>query len=265
MNGWMAQIESNRWFQDQLRGLVNIFSYEARGSGKSPKHGRLDPVQNAIDAEILISQAFEEYDRLAESHGKTPGNKSLQGNCLGTMGLAALFAGRFPLSRKVDSVILISPVSKFDLPWKIKFSFFVPPAFGGFLRRFVAPTIIRKIAAKEESEKSRQEALRRLYQMDLNAASRQAREIFWKANVSGFWKYINVPALILVSRDDPMVKIEQSAEVFHELPYPIWMELRAPDHLILEDNIDLIREELPKYLNDPWGYYEKHKNNYPDL
>ena len=175
INGWMAYIESNQWFQDELKGKVNIFSYEARGTGKSPKNGRLDPVQYAIDADRIIGEAFDEYDRLAREKGVQPGKKIIQANCMGTLPLAALFAAKLPLSQRIDGVILLSPVSTFNLPWKIKFSFFVPPLLGKVLRRYVAPIVVRKIAPKEESERSRNESLKRLNGIDLNVASKQER------------------------------------------------------------------------------------------
>lgn len=263
INGWMAYIESNQWFQDELAGKVNIFSYEGRGTGKSPKKGRLDPVQNAIDADRIIGEAFAEYDRMARKQGVKPGPKIVQANCMGTLALASLFAAKLPLSQNLDAVVLLSPVSTFKLPWKIRFGFFVPPVLGKMVRRYLGPLVVKSIASKEESERSRQEALKRLNSIDLDVAGRQAREVLWKANVSTFWKTVNVPALILVSDSDPLVRIEESAEVFDKLPYPIWMELTAPDHLILEDNIEKIKEFLPQFVNDPWNFYERHKHLRP--
>ncbi|RMG37039.1 MAG: hypothetical protein D6732_07460 [Methanobacteriota archaeon] len=263
INGWMAYIESNQWFQDELKGKVNIFSYEARGTGKSPKNGRLDPVQYAIDADRIIGEAFKEYDQLAKEQGITPGSKIIQANCMGTLPLATMFAAKLPLSRKVDGVVLLSPVSTFNLPWKIKFGFFVPPLLAKVLRRYVAPIVVRKIAPKEESERSRQESLKRLNSIDLGVAGKQAREVLWKADVTPFWKTIKVPALILVSDSDPLVRLEESVEVYHRLPFPIWMQMTAPDHLILEDNIDKVKVFLPEFAANPWNFYEKNKHRKP--
>ncbi len=265
MNGWMAYIESNQWFQDELMGIVNIFSYEARGTGRSPKNGRLDPVQNAIDANRLIGEAFAQYDRLAHQQGIEPQGKYIQANCMGTLALASMFAAKLPLHRKIDGTVLLSPVSKFNLPWKIKFGFFMPPSLSKVLRRYLAPIVVKRIVSKEESERSRQEALKRLNQVDLDVAARQAREVLWKADVSSFWKAIKVPALILVSDSDPLVKLEESAEVYWKLPYPIWMRMKAPDHLILEDNIEIVKEMIAEYTKDPWAFYERNKDMQPKI
>ena len=80
---------------------------------------------------------------------------------------------------------------------------------------------------------------------------------------SSFRKIFTHPSLILVGNSDPIVKIEHSFEAYDKLPYPIWLELDAPDHLLLESNIDNLSKLIPKFANDPWEFYEENKHLKP--
>lgn len=263
INGWMSAHQKNQWYADALSEQMDIFSFDSRGQGGSPKTGKLNAIQGAIDANKLISDAFNEYDRISKKNGKGNSNKIIQGNCVGTMSVAALFAGKLPLASQIDGTILISPVSTFQLPLPIKLTFFLPEWFVGFAIRKIAPTFAKLSVPGEESDDSRDEAMSRLQGIDPKIAVKQTRQIFWKENVSKYWEAIKVPSLILVGNSDPIVKIHHSFEAFDKLPYPIWIELDAPDHLLLEGNIDYLGKLIPKFAKDPWGVYEEFKHLRP--
>ncbi len=260
INGWMSAHQKNQWYADALSDQMNIFSFDSRGQGGSPKTGRLNAVQGAIDANKLISDAFREYDEISLKMGNGKSNKIIQGNCVGTMSVAALFAGKLPLASQIDGTILISPVSTFQLPLPIKLTFFLPAWFVGFAIRNIAPTFAKLSVPGNESDDSREEAMSRLKGIDPKIAVRQTRQIFWKENVSKYWEFVKVPSLILVGNSDPIVKIQHSFEAFDKLPYPIWIELDAPDHLLLEGNIDYLSKLIPKFAKDPWEVYEEFKH-----
>ena len=263
-NGWMSEHHKNQWYADALSDNVNVFAYDSRGTGDSPKEGELNAFQSGIDANSVIGRAFDQLDTMAKEQGIEPGNKILQGNCIGTMTLASLFSGKLPLAKRTDGTILISPVSTFSLPILLKMTYFLPVWFVDFAIKYVAPTVAGMVVPGEDSESSRQEALGRARKLIPPVAVKQTRQVFWKENVTHAWKHINVPSLILVGRHDPLVKLEHSFDPYNRLPYPIWMELKAPDHLILEDNIEELKVVLPKFMNDPWGFYEEFKYLKPD-
>lgn len=261
-NGWQARYRENQWYADAL-GLP-IYAYDSRGQGKSPKEGPLDAVQWGIDANVVVSRAFDHFDQLASQQGIEPHNKILQGNCMGTMALAAIYAGRMSLADRVDGVILISPVSSFSLPRILQPIIFLPTWFGRFAVNYLAPIFAKMAVPGEESEFSRNKAMARVRALDIPAAARQAKQMFWRENVGKYWKYIHVPSLILVGSNDPMVHVSQTAEVYHQLKYPIWIHLDAPDHSLLEDNIDYLAQIIPEFNKDPWGFYEKNRHLHPE-
>ena len=263
-NGWGAQHMENKWYADELFPDLAIYAYDSRGQGESTKHGKLDAVQGAIDANFLLSRAFNDIDHKATELGVSPGNKIIQGNCIGAMTVAALYAGKFPVTRQSDGVILISPVSTFDLPAVAKMTYFLPSWAAKWAIKYLAVPMANFMVSGEESEFSRQKALQRLYRIDVDAALRQVKQIFWRENVSPYWSHIDVPALMIVSPNDPLTRIEDSAAVYDKLQYPIWLELEAPDHLILEENIDFLRKFIPRYAREPWAVYEEYKDITPD-
>lgn len=265
INGWQAIYKENLWYAELLSEEVNTFAYDSRGQGSSPKHGRLDAIDNAIDAHHLITNELEVIQKLVNEKNCSMGNTILQGNCIGTMTIATLFAGKFDLASRVQGVLLLSPVSTFNLPLYLKITYFLPKWFATFSINHIAPRVTRMIADGEKSEFSRNSAMERLYRLDHDAALQQVKSIFWKENVEKYWKYVNVPALILVGRHDPLVKYEDSIHPYENLPYPIWMELDAPDHLILESNMELIKKIIPEFISDPWAFYEKHKHLKPKM
>ena len=61
-----------------------------------------------------------------------------------------------------------------------------------------------------------------------------------------------------------MVKYEHSVHPLEHLNYPIWMELEASDHFLLEPNIDRITELNTEFARDPWEFYERYKGNRPN-
>ena len=130
-------------------------------------------------------------------------------------------------------------------------------------KKNIAPTFAKLSVPGDDSDDSRKEAMSRLNGIDPSVAVRQTRQIFWKENVSKYWESIKVPSLILVGNSDPIVKIQHSFEAFDKLPYPIWFELDAPDHLLLESNIEHLSTIIPKFANDPWKFYEEHKHLKP--
>ncbi|MCH8907640.1 MAG: alpha/beta hydrolase [Candidatus Heimdallarchaeota archaeon] len=243
---------------------INVFAYDSRGTGESPKEGDFGAIQAAIDAQQVISTAFKEYDQLARDQGIQPGMKILQGNCVGTFAIAAMFAGGLPLSKIVDGVILISPVHSFDLPIYLKTSYFVPIWGFELARKYLAPKFIQWSTPGDDSVISRNEATKRVQNILPEVAVKQSKQIFWKENVKKYWKYINVPALILVSKNDPLVKYEHSLGPYNELKYPIWYELHAPDHLVLEYNLPLLGKLLPEFANDPIAFHHKYQHLQPE-
>ncbi|MHA2276460.1 MAG: alpha/beta fold hydrolase [Candidatus Kariarchaeaceae archaeon] len=263
VNGWMSAQQKNQWYADALSKGLHTFSYDSRGQGESPKKGEMNSIQGAIDANKIISKGFEEYDKICIKKGGEKAIKILQGNCVGTMTLAAMFAGGLPLSSEISGTILISPVSTFNLPLPLKMTFFLPVWFAQFAIEKVAPIFTKLAVPGNESESSRNEALERLQGINYELAIKQARQIFWKENVSEYWKHINVPSLILVGNSDPIVKIKHSYDPYNQLKYPIWIELDAPDHLLLEGNIDYLKNIIPKFANDPWGVYDEFKHISP--
>jgi alpha-beta hydrolase superfamily lysophospholipase len=260
LNGWMSYIERNLWYAQALHNHVNMFSFDTRGQGQSPKNGPLDAVQNAIDLNVIGVDTYAAYQN---HNGGDTGSLFLQGNCVGTLGIAALFAGKFPLSKEVQGTILLSPVNTFNLPRKIKMAYFAPIWLGRFGMKYVAPKIVHKIAPGEESRASREEALNRVQQLIPEVASRQVKQVFWKEDVTKYWKHMDVPSLILVSDNDPLVKLSDSAKAYTQMKYPIWMQLQAPDHLIIEENIHHLKTILPQFMNDPWKFYEYHQHLSP--
>ncbi|MFV2015532.1 MAG: alpha/beta fold hydrolase, partial [Candidatus Heimdallarchaeota archaeon] len=242
INGWMSEHQKNQWYADALSHGLHTFSFDSRGQGKSPKEGELNAIQGAIDANSIILKGFNQYDQLCVKNHDKKSIKILQGNCVGTMALAALFAGQLPLASQISGTILISPVSSFNLPFPLNMTFFLPEWLVQFAIEKVAPTFSQIAVPGEESEISRKEALSRLQGMDPKVAIKQARQIFWKENVSDYWKHIKIPSLILVGNSDPIVKIRDSYDPFNRLPYPIWIELDAPDHLLLEDNVEYLSQ-----------------------
>lgn len=259
INGWQAEHNENTWMADLMRGEVNYYAYDSRGQGNSIKEGRLDAVQNAIDADHILSKQFAMIDDLSHNGNK----KILEGHCIGTMTIATLFAGKFNIASEIDGVILLSPVSTFSLPNYLKLTYFVPQWMATFAIKYLAPPIVNKIAPADESEHSRDFAMTRLMRLDYGAALRQVKEIFWKENVSNYWERINVPALIFVGKNDPLVKYEDSIHPFLNLKYPIWVELEAPDHLIMESNADFIQKLIPQFCRDPWAVYGQYKDRKP--
>jgi len=264
-NGWMAKHMENKWYADTMRDKMTMFAYDSRGQGESIKQGELDAIQGAIDANYVIGQAFSKFDQLAEERGVEPGNKILQGNCIGAMTVAALYAGRFNIAQQSAGALLISPVSTFDLPLVVKTAYFFPPFVGKWAIKYLGEPVAKMMVSGEDSEFSRQKALERLNSIDIDAALKQAKQIFWRENVEKLWKYIDVPTLMLVSDSDPLTKLEQSAEVYHALKYPIWLQLKAPDHLLLEGNIDYLSDLIPKFAADPWSVYEDFKDITPEF
>jgi len=181
------------------------------------------------------------------------------------MGVCASFAGKFDIAKRADATILLSPVSTFSLPFPIKISPFVPPIVLTFFIRFLAEKIVHMVAPGEDSEFSRQEALRRARAMDPKQAIEQAKDLFYKEDVSNFWKTVKVPSLIFVGEHDPLVKLEHSFDAFQKLPYPIWYKLEAPDHLLLESNMHHLKNTIPKFAKDPWKFYEEHQHLSPNI
>ena len=167
-------------------------------------------------------------------------NRIIQGNCLGAMTIASMFEGKLEVAKQTDGVILISPVSNFSLPLKIKFTYFLPRWLSDFVVRYLADPVMNSISPGEDSEHARSSAIDRLLRLDVDAALRQVKEIFWKEDVSNYWNSIDVPALIYVGHHDPVVKYKHSIHPFEQLKYPIWMELEASDHFLLEPNIERI-------------------------
>ncbi|MCE7735366.1 MAG: hypothetical protein GPJ54_10845 [Candidatus Heimdallarchaeota archaeon] len=263
INGWMSAHQKNQWYADALSKGIHTFSFDSRGQGKSPKSGKLNSIQGAMDANSIISAAFDQYDQICMKKSGEKANKILQGNCVGTMALAALFAGDLPLASEIAGTILISPVSTFNLPLPLKMTFFLPEWFAKFAIEKIAPTFTKIAVPGDESETSRSEAMSRLKEIDPKIAIKQAQQIFWKENVTNYWKHIKVPSLILVGNSDPIVKLRDSYDAYNRLPYPIWLELDAPDHLLLEGNIDYLSEIIPRFANDPWALYEEFKHISP--
>jgi len=262
-NGWGARHHENQWWADEMYPKMGMFAYDSRGQGDSIKTGELDAIQGAIDANRLVGQAFDEFDRKAMEAGVEPGNKIIQGNCIGAMTVSALFAGKFDIAKRAAGTILISPVSTFNLPTVAKSTYFMPSWMATWAIRYLAEPLAKMMVSGDESEFSRQKALERVRKMDVDAALKQSRQIFWKENVEKLWSQIDVPSLMLVSPADPLTRIEESADVYHRLKYPIWMELEAPDHLILEDNINFLRELVPRFAAHPWEVYEEYKHIVP--
>ena len=89
------------------------------------------------------------------------------------------------------------------------------------------------------------------------------QKILWKENVSNYWSTIDVPALIFVGKHDPLVKYEDSLHPYESLKYPIWYELDAPDHLLLESNTDILTDIVPEFCKDPYAFYEKYRHLKP--
>jgi pimeloyl-ACP methyl ester carboxylesterase len=263
-NGWQAEYHQNQWYADELRNDLTIYAYDTRGNGQSPKSGDLHATQLAIDANSIIGKAFDKLDNITSHNKIEPGNKILQGNCIGTMPIAALFAAKLPLSKRVDGTVLISPVSSLSLPPILKMGYFFPVWMLRFAIRYLAEPIANKVTPGEDSEFTRKEAIKRAKKIIPEVALKQAKQVFWKQNVSNYWKHIRVPSLLLVSKNDPIVKLEDSIDPFNRLPYPIWYELKAPDHMLLEGNIELLKEVIPKFVNNPWDFYEEHKHLKPN-
>ncbi len=261
INGWQATYSENIWYAELLKKSINTFAFDSRGQGGSPKNGRLDAVENAIDANYIISKEIKNIKKTKNP----PGNFIIQGNCIGTMTIATLFAGNFNVINDVSGVLLLSPVTTFDLPFVIKITYFLPKWFSTFSIKYIAPIVLKMIAKDEESEYSRNNAMERLLRLDHDATLRQVKSIFWKEDVKKYWKYVKVPALILVGKNDPLVSYEDSIDPFNRLPYPIWYELDAPDHLLLETNKKIISEIIPEFSKDPWAFYEKHKHMKPKI
>lgn len=263
-NGWQAEHMQNMWYAEELKEDMNIFAFDTRGTGESPKQGELNATQLAIDANRIIGDAFDILEDRASQQGVIPGNKILQGNCIGTMPIAALFAAKLPLYRRINGLVLISPVSTLSLPKIMKLGYFLPVWSVRFAIKHLAEPVSNFVVPGEESEESRREAMKRARKLIPEIAVKQVRQVFWKENVANYWKYISVPSLILVSRNDPLVKIEDSFDPFNKLKYPIWYELKSPDHLLLEGNISLLKKILPEFSRDPWNFYENHKDLQPD-
>lgn len=265
INGWMAEHSENQWYADSLANDLSIFAFDSRGQGQSPKSGRMDAVQGAIDANYIISKAFAEYDWLVDQSDRVsqPANKILQGSCIGTMPIAALFAGRLPLHEQIDATILISPIAKFSPPTILKIGYFIPLWLASFVKNYLTVPIANMLFPGEDSQFSRDVALDRVNKLHPPSALQQAKELLWKEDVSNFWNYVNVPSLILVSSTDPLTPIDLSVDVYHKLPFPIWFELEAPDHLILEDNWEYLQQKIPEFARDPWDFYERYKHLEP--
>jgi pimeloyl-ACP methyl ester carboxylesterase len=263
LNGWQAWISQNQWYADAQKDYVNMFAYDSRGQGASPKHGRMDTLQNAIDAQKIIGKEISRIDKLAEEQGIERQNKILHGNCLGTMTISTLFAGKFDLANDTDGVILLSPVSSFNLPMKLKITYFLPIWMGNFVFKYLAEPITKSLASGDGGEISRNSAMDRLRRIDLAAASRQVKDIFWKEDVSKLWRSIDKPALLYVGKNDPLVRFEDSFDPYDKLRYPIWIDLHADNHFLLEENVEKVSKLNAEFSKDPWKFYDKYKDENP--
>ncbi len=263
LNGWQAWISQNQWYADAQKESVNIFAYDSRGQGDSPKHGRMDTLQNAIDAQHIIGNEINRIDNLTKEQGKERPNRILHGNCLGTMTIASLFAGDFDLANQTNGVILLSPVSSFSLPKKLKLTYFLPIWLANFAFKYLAGPIMNSIAPGDGGEISRNSAMDRLKRIDLAAASRQVRDIFWKEDVSKLWKTIDKPALLYVGKHDPLVRFEDSFDPYANLKYPVWIDLHADNHFLLEENVEKVSGLNAEFSLDPWAFYDKYKDENP--
>ncbi|MHA2169908.1 MAG: alpha/beta fold hydrolase [Candidatus Kariarchaeaceae archaeon] len=263
VNGWMAEHMQNLWYADAMRERMTTYAYDSRGQGSSPKTGDMHPTQMAIDANAMLTQAFGAFNVEAKKQGIHPGNKIVQGHCLGTMAIAAMFAAKLELSEQLDGAILISPVSYFSLPNLLKIGYFLPVWAVRFTTKYLAPTITRMLMPADDSELTRQNALERIKNLDPASAIKQVRQVFWKADVSDYWEKVTVPCLFLVSRHDPITRFEDSIDPFEKVPYPIWLELEAPDHMVLEFNIKKLQQLVPNFAKDPWEFYDNNKHLKP--
>ena len=77
LNGWQAWISQNQWYADAQKEYLNVFAYDSRGQGDSPKHGRMDTLQNAIDAQNIIGPEIDRIDKMAEEQDIERQNKIL--------------------------------------------------------------------------------------------------------------------------------------------------------------------------------------------
>jgi pimeloyl-ACP methyl ester carboxylesterase/MFS family permease len=266
VNGWLANHQDNYPITKEISHLTNVFSYDARGSGKSIRSGPMTVKQAALDMNYIFMKALQERRKLAESYGiksRELGKVFLMGSCIGGLPIAAAYAAKLPITKHVAGIVIISPISKFIPHNIVKSLYFLPPVVIYLLKRWFALPIIDKVLPGEQSSDTKQLAIKRTQRIDPYATTRHAREFLWKGEVRNAWKYISVPALLLVGENDPVASLASSAEVYENLQFPIWVKLDAPSHLLLEYNLEYMKENFSSFTKSPRRFYRKYKDSKP--
>ncbi len=245
VNGWMGTHKDNLQYIDFFEGKFDIFGLDNRGSGKSTLEGDLDVVQFALDLNyVLLGALDEKFGKKAVESGTV----ILQASCAGTLPVAVMYADKFPITKFITHLVLISPESKVYVKSSIKIFYYTPVWLAKIIRKGLLPLILNILFFGKKRADARRVTRERLDSLDLHVAQRQVKQFLKKADVSELWESITVPTLILIGQNDKVVPPRLSKEVASQIPNSSLLELTAPDHLLVEYNVGFVRKAYLELL-----------------
>ena len=76
----------------------------------------------------------------------------------------------------------------------------------------------------------------------------------WKSDVGNVWSSIYCPTMIIIGKNDPLTSRSKINRITRKIKNSVLITLNAPSHLLLEYNIEWLRDNFSRFVTDPWNF-----------
>ncbi len=256
INGWMAYAEDNYELYSKVSDLVNVFAYDYRGIGQSTRNGDMTVTHAALDVNHLFVEAINQKEIQARDWGIIPGENIIMASCMGCITLAAVFAYNLPLCKLISGNILISPISKIRVNPIMTSLYFLPEKFLKFTSKYLSEPFIKMIFSGDNAEDARNQSRERVKRIASSKVIKHAQQYMWKSDVGSAWSSIDKPTMIIIGQNDPLTSLNKIKKIARKIKHSYLVELKAPSHLLLEYNLEWLRDNFSRFISDPWNFRE---------
>lgn len=254
INGWMAYAEDNLDLYTQVSDMVTVFAYDYRGIGQSTRNGNMTVTHAALDTNHLFVGAINQKDKQAREWGINPGSNFVMASCMGTITLAAMYAYNLPLCKLIAGNILISPVSKIRVNPIITSLYFLPEKLVQFTSKYLSEPFIKIVFKGDDAEDARNQSRDRVKRITSTKVIKHAQQYMWKSDVGSAWASIDKPTMIIIGENDPLTSIPKTKRIARKIKNSVLVKLEAPSHLLLEYNIEWLRDNFSRFIQDPSNF-----------
>lgn len=250
----MAYAEDNRDLYNQVSDLVNVFAYDYRGIGKSTRNGDMTVTHAALDVNHLFIEVINQKEKQAKEWGISTGPNFIMASCMGSITLAAVYAYNLPLCKLISGNILISPVSKIRVNPIITSLYFLPEKLVQFTSKYLSEPFIRIVFKGDNAEDARNQSRDRVKRITSSKVIKHAQHFMWRSDVGSAWSSINKPTMIIIGENDPLTSEPRTKRIARKIKNCVLIKLDAPSHLLLEYNVEWLRDNFSRFVADPWNF-----------